>query len=88
MARQDAQQPDTLEAAAEPVAAPATVGQTGEQGVVLYDRYGREFRAANPVEFTNLVYGGGYSITKPSEPEELPTAPAGNPGPLSGAVRS
>ena len=90
MARQTDQQPDTVAAAAEQVAQTATApsdGQTGEQGVVLYDQYGREVRAYSPTEFTNLVYGGGYSLEKPKEPQELPTAPIGNPGPLSGAVR-
>lgn len=84
MARSNESTEGPVAAAQDAVAAEGT-----DAKVKVYDAYGREYTPGSPVELTNLIYGGGgYSLTKPDKPLELPTEPVGNPGPLSGAVRS
>lgn len=65
---------------------PKSTGETGEQGTVFYDQYGREFRARTPVEEANARFAWGYSEEKPKSAAQEPEAPAGDPGPASGAA--
>lgn len=46
-----------------------------EDGVLLYDRSGREYTAGTRVEYTSLLYGQGYSTEKPKDPEPEPVVP-------------
>lgn len=67
MARKD-------EAAAR-TAAPDPDAPFPEDGVVLFDRSGREYRVHTRREYSSLVYGQGYSLDKPSDPEPVPEVP-------------
>lgn len=61
-------------------------GETAEEGTVFYDQQGREFRARTPVEAANARFAWGYTEEKPKSVQQESDAPAGDPGPASGAV--
>lgn len=46
-----------------------------EDGVLLYDKSGREYRTSSRQEYTSLVFGQGYSVDKPKDPEPEPEVP-------------
>lgn len=60
---------------------------TPEGGVTLYDRQGQEHTVHTRVEYTSLVYGEGYTLTKPEDPAAEPEVPtpvqSGAPAPPS-----
>ena len=51
-----------------------------DDGVVLYDRSGREYTARTRLEYTQLRYADGYSEDKPKDPEPEPEVPPPPPG--------